>query len=456
MDTKICSACNENKPISQYGKVRSNGEKLKNNCKSCCNSRLKEYHENKQKNIVDLKTVKELFVKLFKIDKLYNIEEMNWNSKFHYAINFDKSGDLWLPVTLRAANKESRYDYLNLPESGIVICWRSDNEIAWYDVENWNKDLRRITWSKVILMTDHVVKSTELLNSIKNHFSDIMIDKFSSLSSIKDLITIEKENYNGLDIENVFNDFLKRFDKIIKCPEWCNADYYYGDEQFVMPIQIKSSQTIPRQGDFTFKMRSNYPDMLIVLRHNTLNMGCIVMPGNDLRKTSVCGTISGKYGKYIVEDDQLQDFIEKVYDNIVEGNKTYLWPKGVSINIENIKLIDRNDIVIPKHKLHKIEKEYALIRIDKLPNLLYSLPHRDGSPVDIIINDVRIQDKIAHTDQYNNNIININKSNGRKKRQSYHEGDFDVLYIHMPDKLTFYLIPSYILLENKLFDQTYV
>lgn len=448
MTFKICADCGESKPFAEYYKYKSSSDGYDRLCKICKKREFDRYHASKQKDIVSLADAKRVFESLF-LDTDFELTKLAWNHRYSYAISF---GNEWLPVTIKTANYESRYAYLTLPEKGVVVCWKSPSEIAYYFPCQWDKSIDRTVWSKLSVLARNVTKADRLLKSIYKNVNKDEIDMYP-LNLISSWLTIEKDKHDTMRPESEFNKFmLDQFDeKLHKCPEGCLSDLYYGNGDLVLPLQLKSSNHIPKCGDFNIKCGGNYGKMIVLLRHLTAEKGTFVIPGNILPKTVICGKWNGKYQKYLVSDDDLVDFIDKLYHAIKLRQNTCQWPGGDTIKISALNLWENNTAMIPVQKLHKQEREYFVHRTVNFPKLIYTLPKKDGSCIDVIINNVNIQDKVATLSPNNSYHLRLNKSNGRKKKQPYKHGDFDALWIYLPDKKTFYLIPSDILLSHDYF-----
>lgn len=450
MESKICYKCKIDKLISSFYKCKLNKDGLQNLCKACKKIETGKYHLDKQKDICNLKTARDQFESLFLDQSEFRFKKMEWNCKFPYVMSICEDVDKWVPVTIRTCNYESRYAYLCLPDKGIVICWKSSDEITYFACNNWT--VNRTTFNKIAKLAIDTTTTTLLLNSIREYVLKSEIEY--PIIKIKNSLTIEKSKHDTMSLESKFTEFMmtKSENNIHKCPEGCLADIYYTDDKNndnVLPIQLKSSEYTTKSGCFNIKSGGNYSNMIVMLRHLTANRGTFIIPGNILPKTCICGTWDGKYSKYLVQDDVIVDLLKKLYEAICEGKEQCQLPNDTLINIKNIKLMNKINIMIPVTKLHKLEREYSLHRIDKFPNITHKFPLTNGSVVDVILNDVNIQDKIATSGPNDSFHLCLSKSFGRKKKQPYDHDDFDALFIHMPDKVGFYLIPSCVLLEYK-------
>ena len=250
-------------------------------------------------------------------------------------------------------------------------------------------------------------------------------------------------------------------ERVIKCPEGCRADFGFlpsQQTQDLLPLQLKSSSMNPQIGDFAFKSSKAYDSMLVVMHHVTAQKGLLVVPGCAIPHTGVSGTWTGKYAKYLVKNDHFPTFLNQVYQAVHSQTRLFAWPGGDMIDISCVRLRSYKEIRTPVHVNHQKEHKFAEISRKNLFNICHTQAVGDGTCVDRLMDGVRIQDKLAsrrwlHSENFR---VTLFKSHGRSKTRPYDEGDFDALYIHMPDGESFYLVPAQELLEKGYLTTTHM
>lgn len=151
----------------------------------------------------------------------------------------------------------------------------------------------------------------------------------------------------------------------------------------------------------------------------------------------------------------MNNFITGLHNAILLNKTTYTWPSGLEVGITSIKLNSLKNLSVPTQSTDKVERESNLWRIERFPNLYYSIPKVQATTVDIIINDIRIQDKHGHKPHdHIGYTVGLTKNGGRQKKKSplrsnYEVGDFDALFVFLNDTRKYiFVIPSYVLEEK--------
>ena len=239
-------------------------------------------------------------------------------------------------------------------------------------------------------------------------------------------------------------------------PEKCKADagYCHGDEDQCIAVQMKSA-TFKKDGkclNIFHNTNNGYEGMLLFCRPmRRVYIGTLVMPGS-IAPTNMRVFLSEntKYVPYIVMDVQLQKFMKDLYNAVLNKDTTFRYPSGIDVDISSLQLFCFDDLCIPTCKSDQKERENRLWRHKILPDFIYDYPRIQGTTVDVIINGVRIQDKIAFQRKQQNTVaftISISKNggrqgrNGKPKRAPYDVGDFDALFVFLNEQF-FFLIPS--------------
>ena len=68
------------------------------------------------------------------------------------------------------------------------------------------------------------------------------------------------------------------------------------------------------------------------------------------------------YGKFIVPDPILKEFMSKLYCAISDAQTSYTWPSGFQVDISTISLQSFESLCIPEGDTNKTEHESCLIR----------------------------------------------------------------------------------------------
>ena len=147
-------------------------------------------------------------------------------------------------------------------------------------------------------------------------------------------------------------------------------------------------------------------------------------------------------------DPLLNNFMSDLYLSVINNEKIFKWPSGKNIDISSIILKPFNEFCKPEFKTDLKENQSASWRKEKYPNLSYIVPKIQGTAVDIIINDVRLQDK--HGSKFKGHIgyvVNLRKNGGRHIKHNqvpYEIGDFDGVFVNLTDTYKYvFVIPSF-------------
>lgn len=251
-------------------------------------------------------------------------------------------------------------------------------------------------------------------------------NKFSTLNIEHDANTIIRNNCNNLIIEKT-NDGCK-IDFLIK-PK---------DKELYLPFQLKSTKS-KYNGSYSFGIcGKEYINMLIILvavedkKIWILDNNLI----NNKKKLSI-GSQKSKYSCYEINNENLE---KKIIEYYIEYDSY---------------LIDKKFANIPISDNQKKEYEYKLLRESKLNFLNFEEPEKNQQCYDFIINNFRIQEKIASKrkdrNSYTCSIFKSNGTiNGKRNFKCYENGDNDFYWIHIPDKIRFLFIPENIMIERQI------
>ena len=234
-------------------------------------------------------------------------------------------------------------------------------------------------------------------------------------------------------------------------PEACTADGSFRGENTdeCMPIQVKSSR-IASNNSYRFSATSGYDNMLLLCRPMpSSGHGTCVIPGFGLRSGVCLRTKStSMYAPYLVPDRALASFITALFSSVRDCRATHVWPSGKVIDISHIKFYTHEHLSTPVNAKRLIERQFSLRRSLLFPDHQYKMPEVQNTPVDILIDTVRIQDKVARS-YGQGHTASLRKNAGRVcgKRTSmpYTIEDFDALCLFTPDLRYLFLIPAAVL-----------
>lgn len=249
-------------------------------------------------------------------------------------------------------------------------------------------------------------------------------------------------------------------DHFQETPEKCQADggFYTDDPDFSLPTQTKTC-TFKQDGVKLniFHETSGYEGIILMCRPmKRVYIGTFILPGHVAPKNlTVTLTPGSKYMPYLVPDTKLYDFLAGLHAAVADGQETYMWPSGTKVNISDLKLAKFASLCMPPNMVDIVERQNHEWRMKVLPDFEYAFPKVQGTAVDMIMNNVRVQDKPAHTKIYQLGYhVTLGRSSGRigRKRASiipYSSGDFDALFVFPPDKTRFFfVIPAQALLAR--------
>ena len=257
---------------------------------------------------------------------------------------------------------------------------------------------------------------------LKPHRKDNIIKYKDTNKTETEGIKLLRSQYNFKYLENTF--------------EKCLADLVFRPNDILdnlwLPIQIKTRSKTGKCFNNTHKYKNM---ILICICLETKNIW--IFDGSDMKcKTIVIGEKS-KYNDFLVNKKEIYKILCNYYKN-----KNYCKTK--------IEFIIPNDVTTKK------EYEYYNLKINKLNFLNLKRPDVEHLAYDFIIDNYKIQDKCAYIrkDSKNEVIKCVAKKNiGKGKRAPYEEGDFDYIWINLPDKYKetyFYLIPSTKLIDLEI------
>ena len=261
------------------------------------------------------------------------------------------------------------------------------------------------------------------------------------------------------EIETILQDSIKR------TPEGCHADlaYFSNKSSLGLPIQTKST-TFGKDGKTLnmFQNTGGYPNMLLLCRPmRRVYLGTLVIPGHLAPQTLGLSQMSSKskYAKYMIPDPQLKSFMEVLHSSIIAQEMAFVWPSNEEVDISKLQLLDYKLLCVPRGLPDQVEQRSANLRKQRFPQFHYEIPSIQGTPVDVIINGIRVQDK--HGQEAKSDLrffVRVSRKEKAKKQglwTPYCKDDFDLLWVHLASNRRFiFLIPAAALQEHGVFRES--
>ena len=274
------------------------------------------------------------------------------------------------------------------------------------------------------IVPDMLCKSCSLSKCIENQIQNAKTDglsnsniyEYESLCFMKELLDEE------FDLE--FMDEGCKVDMVIK-PKNILDDNWVG-----VQMKCTNQSTNDEKKSYRFSIKNNdYSDILIICT-------CV------------------KDQKIWIVDPSLVKELDVIQINEIEGSKYYKFKVSLDNFVEKIKnLYDSHSkskleiLNIAKNASAQKEQEFKKLRESKLNMFNFETPLRNYLVYDFKLNGLKIQEKVAGTNEPGFQV-NLRKGCGNKKKQAYDKGDNDFYWIHLPDKERFYVIPEGVLIIN--------
>ena len=160
------------------------------------------------------------------------------------------------------------------------------------------------------------------------------------------------------------------------------------------------------------------------------------------------------YQPYVIQDDKLSNFLEE-FKSAIENNKINLqWPSGKIVEISSVRSVSSMIMCRSTQVRYQSEHRNQASRAALLPNLCILDPKVQNTPVDKLIDDLRVQDKAGEKQRGQAWNVTLRKQagkiSGKQTSQPYHRDDFDVLWVFIPGDRSFFVIPMSKLIENEV------
>ena len=199
------------------------------------------------------------------------------------------------------------------------------------------------------------------------------------------------------------------------------------------------------QDKFSFGSVDGYEGMILLCcPHGHQPEGCLVLDGAVVPQT-VCFTPEGKYSPFFVKFTELELILISLWQG-AHNQKKIVLPKGGVIDTSNLQLESRGNLCKLVNDTHAVAQEADDFRRGELSGLTYDRPTSWGSPVDVIIEGTRVQDKaIKLVQPWKYYRVHLHRRSGiimnKQQLTPYKTTDLDVLWVHIRESSKFYLVP---------------
>lgn len=244
-----------------------------------------------------------------------------------------------------------------------------------------------------------------------------------------------------IDFTREFQEFIKNDFESKLTKEGCPSDLIIKPNNIIednwLRIQIKLTQDKYRNYYvFCLNTKDNKEKYI----NNVMIFNCIkedIYWIMEYEEISQCGekillrsTERSKYSKFVIEKKDIVVCLKDYY------KKTELYTE--------------NDCMIPTNEYHKKEHIYRKKIYDNLSFLTIKEPEYTNMVYDLLINNKKVQEKIAQKRRNFSYNCKLTKTGENKKKISYIKGDNDFYWIHVPESDLFYVIPQVELLKRDL------
>lgn len=222
-------------------------------------------------------------------------------------------------------------------------------------------------------------------------------------------------------------------------------DNFLDDAQNV-GIQLKVAN-MQLSGIYSFNRCNSYPGMIIVCHPKSDNQEKFLIIPNNQILPSFQYTGQQKYAKYLVAMPDVADLLAMMYIAVRDKQTTLEYPNGAEIDISDLRFFTEDELNTPTSVKCKKEYENTKRREKLFPSFTYDYPHIQ-STYDVLIDSVQIQDKCAEGAIFNPNtfrakiVKNAGNKDGKRRKAPYEAGDFDALFVNLPDDSGIFLIPA--------------
>ena len=237
-------------------------------------------------------------------------------------------------------------------------------------------------------------------------------------------------------------------------PKGCRANLSFSlGSGLHLPLQAKAGQIDGNRVTFTVRWDSEkgVVPLLLCRPYPSLGKTLVATPCMVSRERfNVTLTADTKYYPLFVPDSQLSNVVTGIYEAVKQGTRQTTLPSGKVLDISELELKSFADICLPSAPSLIRAREFHMLRGHWLPVLDMPPPSELYTPVNAVLQGVRICDAVAR-----HVVLVLGKYqistpsrwvNGRK--EPMHEGEYDVLWVYHPDKVHFWLIPAHVLAQK--------
>jgi len=250
--------------------------------------------------------------------------------------------------------------------------------------------------------------------------------------------TKQKNNANEIEYEGIklIEEYLSPFYEVMRMKEGCLADMAIrkkGEQNDKwIPIQVKATMNLIHNM-YSFTVHNIYKDMIMICVCVSEKKLWIV-PYNHLAvKSKLNISVKSKYSKYLVDNSDIDLFIDKYISDIVYNK----------INV----------LLTPINLLQQREQRYVKKREQCLPFLSYQYPNVQNTCVDVLVNSKKVQEKVLGFIESKNALhctlsANNGTIEGKRKSRMYQLGENDYYWLHSSIDDRFWIIPEQVVYEK--------
>ena len=399
--------------------------------------------------------------------KLETVKHLNYSHA--YLLNETHFVFIKLRIAYTCSHGDFYYD-LNPQLTCIYILWRSDN--------NGILDTAVVVDAKLVpnscLHTTAESKfSAQNAENLPNYLSTYILQ--DSAKHLINNVTLLSQSHMRMTrliqydaIKNLESRTFEMIEKFVQghsfASTWegCKADCMFapnGSNGVFLGIQLKTSNYGQAYKRWEFHSCDAYNEMIVILHplNDDSNACYFVIPGQTATtRISMYNLHDCKWTPYLVSEDQICQFLETLYTAVRNGDEYCIWPSGNRFPIGQMKLHSKDVLTTPISKNCQIEHASRKQRLMRFPELSYILAPQNLT-YDAIINDIKIQDKAGYGRKNKTGgqsersattyRVAIHKHagtiNGLRKYGPYADGDFEALWVYLPGRNEFFLIPAY-------------
>jgi len=284
----------------------------------------------------------------------------------------------------------------------------------------------------------------------------------------KDCISEKRKNFNNNNCEfnsmeyeklsiSIIKDNLKNI-VLEKTVEGCNADVIVQpkniNEKLWLPLQVKSTLNKQKSGYYSFSIHKNYYENTIIILVAITDKKIWLMDNNIVngKDKIALGGKESIYNKYEVKIEELDNKILEFYNNYSSYH------------------ISQKKANIPTSDSQQLEHKFRLLRKEKLSYLNFVDPDTNNITYDFMINNFKVQEKVAvikketsgiccgyvatlrkHSGKSDNNPTESKRGLTRKQSYTcYKQGDNDYYWISLPNSTIFFVISEEELIKKNI------